>query len=62
MRSEDLAKLLGLSRSTKSRVINHYPDIPPSTREKVLRRDNFSAALYVDIRFRYTARVFFQIE
>jgi len=35
MRSEDLAKLLGLSRSTISRVINNYPDIPQSTREKV---------------------------
>lgn len=35
MRSEDLAKLLGLSRSTISRVINNYPDIPQATREKV---------------------------
>ncbi|WP_416147471.1 LacI family DNA-binding transcriptional regulator [Salipaludibacillus sp. HK11] len=35
MRSEDLAKLLGLSRSTISRVINNYPDIPKATREKV---------------------------
>ncbi|MCT2537846.1 LacI family transcriptional regulator [Aquibacillus koreensis] len=35
MRSEDLAKLLGLSRSTISRVINNYPDIPQATRDKV---------------------------
>ncbi|WP_078551203.1 LacI family DNA-binding transcriptional regulator [Bacillus alkalicellulosilyticus] len=35
MRSEDLAKLLGVSRSTISRVINNYPDIPQATREKV---------------------------
>ncbi|WP_017471394.1 LacI family DNA-binding transcriptional regulator [Amphibacillus jilinensis] len=35
MRSEDLAKLLGLSRSTISRVINNYPDIPQTTRDKV---------------------------
>jgi DNA-binding LacI/PurR family transcriptional regulator len=37
MRSEDIAKLVGVSRSTVSRVINNYPDIPPSTREKVLK-------------------------
>ncbi|GAE36132.1 LacI family DNA-binding transcriptional regulator [Halalkalibacter akibai] len=35
MRSEDLAKLLGISRSTISRVINNYPDIPQATRDKV---------------------------
>jgi len=35
MRSEDLAKLLGVSRSTISRVINNYPDIPQATRDKV---------------------------
>lgn len=35
MRSEDLAKLIGVSRSTISRVINNYPDIPKETREKV---------------------------
>ncbi|WP_081728151.1 LacI family DNA-binding transcriptional regulator [Alkalihalobacillus hemicellulosilyticus] len=35
MRSEDLAKLIGVSRSTITRVINNYPDIPQATREKV---------------------------
>ncbi|PWW05463.1 LacI family transcriptional regulator [Paenibacillus cellulosilyticus] len=37
MRSEDIAKLAGVSRSTVSRVLNNYPDIPQRTREKVLR-------------------------
>ncbi len=37
MRSKDIAKLVGVSRSTVSRVINNYPDIPPATREKVLK-------------------------
>ncbi|TYQ13128.1 UNVERIFIED_CONTAM: LacI family transcriptional regulator [Acetivibrio alkalicellulosi] len=36
MKSEDIAKIVGVSRSTVSRVINNYPDIPSSTREKVL--------------------------
>ncbi|WP_226669228.1 LacI family DNA-binding transcriptional regulator [Metabacillus litoralis] len=36
MRSEDLAKLVGVSRSTITRVINNYPDIPQATRDKVL--------------------------
>lgn len=35
MRSEDLAKILGVSRSTISRVINNYPDIPQATRDRV---------------------------
>lgn len=35
MRSEDLAKLVGVSRSTITRVINNYPDIPQVTRDKV---------------------------
>lgn len=37
MRSEDIAKLAGVSRSTVSRVINNYPNVPESTRAKVLR-------------------------
>ncbi|MFZ5986728.1 MAG: LacI family DNA-binding transcriptional regulator [Bacillota bacterium] len=37
MNSEDIAKIVGVSRSTVSRVINNYPDIPPATREKVLK-------------------------
>ncbi|MCD1257600.1 LacI family DNA-binding transcriptional regulator [Paenibacillus athensensis] len=37
MRSEDIAKLAGVSRSTVSRVINNYPDIPQKTRDKVLK-------------------------
>lgn len=37
MNSNEIAKLIGVSRSTVSRVINNYPDIPPATREKVLK-------------------------
>src|SRR5690554_5964462 len=37
MRSEDIAKLAGVSRSTVSRVLNNYPDIPQITRDKVLK-------------------------
>jgi len=37
MNSKDIAKIVGVSRSTVSRVINNYPDIPPATREKVLK-------------------------
>ena len=37
MRSEDIAKLAGVSRSTVSRVINNYPNVPETTRAKVLR-------------------------
>jgi DNA-binding LacI/PurR family transcriptional regulator len=40
MRSEDLAKLLGVSRSTISRVINNYPDIPQATRDRVWKAIN----------------------
>lgn len=36
MRSEDIAKLAGVSRSTVSRVINNYPNVPEATRQKVL--------------------------
>lgn len=37
MRSEDIAKLAGVSRSTVSRVINNYPNVPEATKAKVLR-------------------------
>lgn len=37
MRSEDIAKLAGVSRSTVSRVINNYPNVPEATRIKVLK-------------------------
>lgn len=37
MRSEDIAKLAGVSRSTVSRVINNYPNVPEETRIKVLK-------------------------
>jgi|LSQX01.2.fsa_nt_gb LacI family transcriptional regulator len=37
MNSNEIAKIVGVSRSTVSRVINNYPDIPPATREKVLK-------------------------
>lgn len=37
MRSEDIARLAGVSRSTVSRVINHYPNVPEETRDKVMK-------------------------
>jgi len=37
MNSKEIAKIVGVSRSTVSRVINNYPDIASSTREKVLK-------------------------
>jgi len=37
MNSKEIAKIVGVSRSTVSRVINNYPDIPEATREKVLK-------------------------
>nr|WP_311519084.1 LacI family DNA-binding transcriptional regulator [Paenibacillus albidus] len=37
MRSEDIAKLAGVSRSTVSRVINNYANVPEETRLKVLK-------------------------
>lgn len=37
MRSEDIAKLAGVSRSTVSRVINNYSNVPEETREKVMK-------------------------
>ncbi|AGA59666.1 transcriptional regulator [Thermobacillus composti KWC4] len=35
--SIEIARLAGVSRSTVSRVINNYPNVPPETREKVMR-------------------------
>ncbi|MGP4038655.1 LacI family DNA-binding transcriptional regulator [Gracilibacillus sp. D59] len=35
--SAEIAKLAGVSRSTVSRVINNYHNVPPETKEKVLR-------------------------
>jgi hypothetical protein len=35
--STKIAKLAGVSRITVSRVINNYPNVPESTREKVMK-------------------------
>ena len=35
--SEEIARLAGVSRSTVSRVINGYSNVPPKTKEKVER-------------------------
>lgn len=35
MNSNDIAKLAGVSRSTVSRVVNNYPNVPEETRKKV---------------------------
>jgi len=37
MKSEDIAKLAGVSRSTVSRVINNYKNVPEETRKKVMQ-------------------------
>ncbi len=37
MKSEDIAKLAGVSRSTVSRVINNYDNVPEETRLKVMK-------------------------
>ncbi|AFK87263.1 MULTISPECIES: LacI family DNA-binding transcriptional regulator [Thermoanaerobacterium] len=37
MNSKEIAKIAGVSRSTVSRVINNYPNVPLETREKVLK-------------------------
>jgi LacI family transcriptional regulator len=37
MKSEDIARLAGVSRSTVSRVINNYNNVPESTRAKVMK-------------------------
>lgn len=37
LRSEEIAKLAGVSRSTVSRVINNYSNVPPETRRKVMK-------------------------
>ena len=35
MNSEEIAKLAGVSRSTVSRVVNGYTNVPPETKERV---------------------------
>lgn len=37
MNSKEIAKIAGVSRSTVSRVINNYSNVPPNTKEKVLK-------------------------
>lgn len=37
MKSEEIARIAGVSRSTVSRVINNYSNVPDDTREKVLK-------------------------
>ncbi len=37
MKSEEIAKIAGVSRSTVSRVINNYSNVPEKTREKVMK-------------------------
>lgn len=37
MNSEQIAKLAGVSRSTVSKVLHNYPDIPEVTRQRVLK-------------------------
>ncbi|MBB3114532.1 LacI family transcriptional regulator [Paenibacillus phyllosphaerae] len=37
MNASDIAKLAGVSRSTVSRVVNNYANVPPETRDKVMR-------------------------
>ena len=37
MNSNDIAKIAGVSRSTVSRVINNYSNVPEDTRQKVLK-------------------------
>jgi len=37
MKSEEIARIAGVSRSTVSRVINNYPNVPAKTREKVMK-------------------------
>lgn len=36
MNSSDIAKIVGVSRSTVSRVINDYPNVPDETKKKVM--------------------------
>jgi len=36
MKSEEIARIAGVSRSTVSRVINKYPNVPEETKKKVL--------------------------
>lgn len=34
---DDIARLAGYSKSTVSKVINNYPGIPESTKEKIMK-------------------------
>lgn len=36
MKSDEIAKLAGVSRSTVSRVVNNYPNVPDETRRRVM--------------------------
>ncbi len=36
MKSDEIAKLAGVSRSTVSRVVNNYPNVPEETRRRVM--------------------------
>jgi len=37
MKDKDIARLAGVSRSTVSRVVNNYANVPPETKEKVTK-------------------------
>lgn len=37
LKSKEIAEIAGVSRSTVSRVINNYANVPPKTREKVMK-------------------------
>lgn len=37
LKSQEIAEIAGVSRSTVSRVINNYANVPPKTREKVMK-------------------------
>ena len=37
MNSSEIAKIAGVSRSTVSRVINNYPNVPEETKAKELK-------------------------
>ena len=50
--STKIAKLAGVSRSTVSKVINNYPDIPQSTKDKVMaiiNENNYKPNIYAQV-------------